>query len=82
MVEIQTDFNTIDVRGERAKEALLQVAQGLISVPDDSAVFIVHGIGTGKLRSEIHRFLQRQEEVAKYSLEPSSNGGCTIVHRK
>ncbi len=76
----QTEANTVDVRGQSTDEALSQVEAGLISVAANSALFVVHGVGTGKLRSEIHRFLQRSLQVSKFSLEKDSGGGCTVVY--
>ena len=82
VVTIQTEQNTVDVRGQRSDEALSHVEDGLSSVDASSALFIVHGMGTGKLRSEIHQFLGRNPLVAKFSLEKESSGGCTIVYLK
>lgn len=45
-------------------------------------MFVVHGVGTGKLRSEVHQFLRRNAQVAKFSLEKDSGGGCTVVYLK
>ena len=80
-VTFQLDANTVDVRGKATDEALSQVEAGLDSVAQ-SALFIVHGVGTGKLRREVHSFLQRNAQVAKFSLEKDSGGGCTVVHLK
>ena len=82
MVTFQTDQNTVDVRGQSTDEALSQVESGLNSVSASSALFVVHGVGTGKLRSEIHRFLQRSLQVLRFELEKDSQGGCTIVYLK
>lgn len=80
-VNIQLDSNTVDVRGKATDEALAQVEAGLDSIAQ-SALFIVHGVGTGKLRSEVHQFLQDNAQVARFSLEKDSGGGCTVVHLK
>ena len=80
-VNFQLDANTVDVRGKATDEALAQVEAALDSVAH-SALFVVHGVGTGKLRSEVHQFLQHNAQVAKFSLEKESSGGCTVVHLK
>ncbi len=76
----QTEANTVDVRGQDSVEALSQVESGLSSVSASSALFVVHGVGTGKLRTEIHRFLQRRSQVSRFELEKDSGGGCTVVY--
>ena len=76
----QTEANTVDVRGQDSVEALSQVESGLSSVSASSALFVVHGVGTGKLRTEIHRFLQRCSQVSRFELEKDSGGGCTVVY--
>ncbi|KAL0032477.1 hypothetical protein WJX77_002790 [Trebouxia sp. C0004] len=82
VVTFQTEANTVDVRGQNSDEALSQVEFGLSSVSASSALFVVHGVGTGKLRSEIHRFLQRSSQVSRFELEKDSGGGCTVVYPK
>lgn len=80
-VNIQLAENTIDVRGQATDEALAQVEAGLDSA-SHAVMFVVHGVGTGKLRSEVHQFLRRNVQVAKFSLEKDSGGGCTVVYLK
>ena len=80
-VNFQLDANTVDVRGKATDEALSQVEAGLDSVTQ-TALFVVHGVGTGKLRSEVHNFLRSNAQVANFSLEKDSAGGCTVVHLK
>ncbi|KAL0040772.1 hypothetical protein WJX79_005089 [Trebouxia sp. C0005] len=82
VVTFQTEANTVDVRGQNSDEALSQVEAGLSSVSASSALFVVHGVGTGKLRIEIHRFLQRSSQVSRFELEKDSSGGCTVVYPK
>jgi len=82
VVTFQTEANTVDVRGQDSVEALSQVESGLSSVSASSALFVVHGVGTGKLRTEIHRFLQRSSQVSRFELEKDSGGGCTVVNPK
>ena len=76
----QTEANTVDVRSQNSAEAVSQVEAGLSSVSVSSALFVVHGVGTGKLRTQIHRFLQRSSHVSRFELEKDSSGGCTVVY--
>lgn len=58
----------------------MHVEQELSEKSSSGVVFIVHGVGTGALRSEIHRFLKTEPQVKRYELEEKSNGGCTVVY--
>lgn len=82
MLTFQTDQNTVDVRGQRSDEALSQVEAGLSSVAAGSALCVIHGVGSGKLRSDIHEFLRQSSQVTKFNLEKDSSGGCTVVYLK
>lgn len=81
-VDFQADFNTVDVRGQRSQQALSEVEAALGSVPTGCALFVVHGVATGRLRTEIHQFLSRYSLVDRYVLAKDSGGGCTAVYLK
>lgn len=76
---MQTSSNTIDVRGMRPSVALMTVEDELAELNHLNTVFVVHGVGTGSLRQEIHAYLKRDKSVKRFSLEENSNGGCTVV---
>ncbi len=67
----------IDLRGQRADEALSALAQFLDAslLRGASAVEIVHGRGTGALRREIHAFLRTAPGVASFTLATEEHGG-------
>lgn len=44
-------------------------------------VIIIHGIGTGILKKEIHKLLAKEKIVEQYKLD-HFNSGCTIVKLK
>lgn len=44
-------------------------------------VLIIHGIGTGILRREVHSLLAKEKIVEQYKLD-NFNSGCTIVKLK
>lgn len=77
---VQVSANTIDVRGKRANIALMHMEEELSSKSGSGVVYVVHGVGTGALRSEIHRFLRTEPLVKRFELEEQSNGGCTVVY--
>ena len=81
-VDFQADFNTVDVRGQGSDQALSEIEAALGSVPTGCALFVVHGVATGRLRPEVHQFLSRHAQVDKYVLAKDSGGGCTAVYLK
>ncbi len=67
----------IDLRGQRADEALAALAQFLDAslLRGARGVEIVHGRGTGALRKEIHAYLRTAPGVASYTLANEDRGG-------
>ena len=80
---MQNASNTVDVRGQRADEALRAVESFLDRAALDgvSPVIIVHGHGTGALRKEIRAYLERSPYVARWAPgEPRQGGdGASVV---
>lgn len=74
---------SLDVRGQRAAEALAEVERFLDKalLAGSAEVEIIHGRGTGALRREIHNYLKTFPAVASISLAPEDRGGdgMTIV---
>lgn len=76
----------IDLRGKLVEESLILLDKYL----DDAVltginqVSVIHGKGTGALRSGIHQFLQKHRHVAEYRLGEFGEGdsGVTIVTLK
>ena len=74
---------TIDLHGEDRVTANILVKQFI----DDnvklknSRVVIIHGIGSGILKKEVHSLLNRDKRVEKYYIN-FFNVGCTIVEIK
>ncbi len=67
----------IDLRGERAHEALEKLDQQLDAALAQglSNVRIVHGKGTGALRRAVWRHLASSASVSSYALAPRERGG-------
>lgn len=72
----------IDIRGKRVDEALSEIPRFI----DDAIatnlnrVEIVHGKGTGALRSAVHEFLDRTPEAAHYEDAPYNEGGPGVTY--
>ena len=81
--KVQDISTSLDLRGLRADEALLEVEKYL----DDamlaglSRVYLIHGKGTGALRSVVHRELSQHRGVKSYRLGEQGEGGsgATVV---
>ncbi len=72
---------TIDVRGQRAEEALFNISKYmddaiLLNVPE---IKILHGKGNGILRDVIRDYLRTMPEVRKYNDEDLEHGGHGIT---
>jgi len=67
----------IDLRGQRADEAIAELAQFLDAslLRGATGVEIVHGRGTGALRKEVHAFLRGNPAVASFQLATEDHGG-------
>jgi DNA mismatch repair protein MutS2 len=66
-----------DVRGKRALEAIEEVEQFLdgAMLSGESAVAIVHGMGTGALKREIRQYLSKSSYVQRYYPAQAVRGG-------
>ncbi len=77
----RTVDTTIDVRGNRAEDAISQVDrfidESLIAARD--TVFIVHGHGTGALRTAVRGYLATHKSVDKLRPGEQSEGGDGVT---
>ncbi|MBK9069484.1 MAG: Smr/MutS family protein [Myxococcales bacterium] len=77
----RTPDSTLDVRGMRGDEAVAQLEKFI----DDSmlaergVIFILHGVGTGALRTQIRRELAQAASVAKFRAGEAGEGGDGIT---
>ena len=69
---LRTDRNTCDVRGQRVDEAIesVEVALDRLVMQNESACWILHGHGTGALKTALRRWL-RTADLAK-SFRPAN----------
>ncbi len=75
--------NTLDLRGERVEEALdeLEIYLDKASLANLSPVYIIHGHGTGALKSAVRDFVSTSPYVAKFRAGEDTEGGdgvCVI----
>jgi DNA mismatch repair protein MutS2 len=77
----RTPDTTLDVRGNRVDDAVAQVDQfvdeSLLAGRD--AIFVVHGHGTGALRSAIRSHLQTHKAIEKLRAGEQSEGGDGVT---
>ena len=73
-------YPKIDLHGYDRISARMAVVDFIlenIALGNDTVV-IIHGIGTGVLREEVHNVLKNNKMVKDYKLN-NFNSGCTIV---
>jgi DNA mismatch repair protein MutS2 len=74
---VQTRSNSVDVRGQRADEALRMVEDYLdrAALSGSDTVFVIHGHGTGALRKAIREYLATSGYVARFRAGGPGEGG-------
>ncbi len=81
VVPVRTHANTLDVRGMRVDEALAEVDRfvdrGLRAA--ETCVFIIHGHGTGALRSAIREHLAGEDVVENLHAADVRDGGDGVT---
>lgn len=77
--EVRCAANTIDLRGFRLHEAESAVADQLSRC--NGPVWVIHGIGTGRLKRGLRDWLKTTDQVERFhDAEPGDGGmGCTVV---
>ena len=76
---VRTSFNTIDIRGLRVHEAEVVVDEFLRKTA--GPVWIVHGIGSGKLKYGLRNWLQTVPNVDRVldANQDDGGAGCSVV---
>ncbi len=77
---IQTSQNTVDLRGMTAEEARHEVEAAVGSARAGAVLFVIHGVGTGKVRTSVLQSLRKNKRVRKTEQQEGSNGGCAVVY--
>lgn len=78
-----TNLPTIDLHGEIRASARVLVSEFINDnyVLRNERVIIIHGVGTGVLKQEVHQLLKNSKLVKAYHLN-HYNAGCTMVYLK
>jgi DNA mismatch repair protein MutS2 len=77
--EVRTERNTVDVRGLRVHEAEATVEEWLRGA--NGPVWVIHGIGSGKLKRGLRAWLETVPYVERVSDAEQGDGGpgCSVV---
>jgi DNA mismatch repair protein MutS2 len=80
--DVRTERNTVDVRGLRVHEAEAAVEEHLRGA--NGPVWVIHGIGTGKLKRGLRSWLATVPYVERVSDAAQGDGGpgCSVVFVK
>ena len=78
---IRTSENTLDLRGERVDDGLRQLDKFLDEAlrREWDTVFVLHGHGTGALRTAIREHLARHPSVTKFQPSDPEQGGDAVT---
>ena len=75
-----SNIPSIDLHGETRDSARVLVMEFIndnIKLKNEK-VLIIHGIGSGTLKNEVHKNLKINKKVKSYKLD-NFNSGCTVV---
>ena len=80
--DVRTERNTVDVRGMRVHEAEAAVEERLRSA--SGPLWVIHGIGTGKLKRGLREWLATVPYVERVSDAEQGDGGqgCSVIWPK
>jgi DNA mismatch repair protein MutS2 len=78
-VLVRTSHNTIDLRGDRVEAAESKLEKAINQAIESGILWIIHGKGTGKLRSGVHDFLSHHPQVDQFELAPQNEGGSGVT---
>lgn len=78
--DVRTERNTVDVRGLRVHEAEAAVEEQLRRA--NGPVWVIHGIGTGKLKRGLREWLRGVAYVERVDDAAQGDGGpgCSVIH--
>jgi DNA mismatch repair protein MutS2 len=84
--EVRSDHNTLDLRGLRADEAADETEKFLDKMfgSDQASAFLIHGHGTGALRSAVREYLRSSPYCRHFRPGTPEEGGdgITVVRLK
>ncbi len=74
---------TLDLHGEIRSSARVLVKEFIYDnyVLKNNRILIIHGVGEGIIKKEVHNVLKENKMVESFHLNPY-NQGCTVVYLK
>lgn len=80
--QVRSERNTVDVRGMRVHEAEAAVEEQLRNA--NGPLWVIHGIGTGKLKRGLRQWLAGVPWVERVSDAERGDGGqgCSVIWPK
>lgn len=78
-VNVRTSQNTVDIRGKRVHLAEPMLEKAIANATDMGSLWIIHGKGTGSLRTGVHEFLKNHPQVSHFELAKQNDGGAGVT---
>lgn len=78
-LRIRTAANTVDIRGQRVEGAQASVEKALDKALAMGVVWIIHGHGTGRLRTGIREYLKQHSLVQRIEDAEQADGGTGVT---
>lgn len=79
LVTIRTTQNTLDLRGSRIGDAEIELDRAISRCIETGVLWVIHGKGTGKLRTGVHEFLRNHPQIDSFELAPQNEGGSGVT---
>ncbi|KAK3277258.1 hypothetical protein CYMTET_14725 [Cymbomonas tetramitiformis] len=81
---VQSSANTCDLRGMRVDEALTEldmIISQQAAASSTGTIFVVHGVGTGKVKAAVLEALKSNSQVVRFEPNEGMGGdGCTVAY--
>ncbi|CAN8071802.1 unnamed protein product [Agarophyton chilense] len=78
-LRVRTAANTIDIRGQTVDSAESSVDRAISKALAMGTLWVIHGHGTGRLRSGIKDYLSQHELVERISFAEQEEGGTGVT---
>lgn len=75
---IRTSRNTVDLRGKRVNEAEVDLERAIVSAAA-GPLWIIHGVGTGKLKKGVQEFLKQHPQISRFEEAERADGGAGVT---
>ena len=81
-LSVQSVSTRLDIRGKRADEALAEIVPFVdrALAAGVERIEVLHGKGTGALRSVLHDFLSTVDGISRFDEAPIMEGGAGVTH--